>query len=51
MTIRKKLIFSVVTVVLAFGALEGIARVALRVFDPFDRVNRFWMRDPVMHHT
>jgi len=51
MSIQKKLIFSAVTVVLVFGLLEGIARVALRIYDPFDRVDRFWVRDPVLHHT
>ena len=51
MTVRKKLLFSMLALILAFGFLEVVARVAVWMYHPFGRINAIVMADPVMHHT
>ena len=51
MGIWKKLCFSVLALILAFGFLEAVARIAAWIYHPFGRINSIVMADPVMHHT
>ncbi len=48
----KKLLFSATTVVMLFGVLEGLARIARLVRDPYPvRVGKYTVSDPVLHHN
>ncbi len=51
MTLRKKLSFSILTLILAFVFLEFVSRIAAWMYHPFGRINGIVMADPVMHHT
>jgi len=51
MTVRKKLLFSILALVLAFGFLEGVARIAVWMYHPFGKINAIVMADLAIHHT